>query len=309
MKRIQRHFSLSKNEARGLLGLWFVLMILSALGIYFRRPPNVSIIKGEMPIEVSSIDVVQENNEIYEDSTYLFDPNNVSWDELTQVGLRDRVASSWIAWRNSGKVFQSKEDIAAVYGISSQELEMVLPHILWDSDAEGRAVSIDENQETKMQLSNADDILRDDKVSRKVNLNHADQLSLEALPGIGHVLSERIIRYRQLLGGFYIIDQLLEVYGLKESHYVQAADHLYVSSEEINRIDLNIVSFRELLRHPYASYHLTKALFNFRTEGISIDSMQSSLEDSLQLPFLKLKPYLYDHGNEEVPVPISSRAR
>ncbi len=309
MKRIQRHFSLSKNEARGLLGLWFVLMILSALGIYFRRPPNVSIIKGEMPIEVSSIDVVQENNEIYEDSTYLFDPNNVSWDELTQVGLRDRVASSWIAWRNSGKVFQSKEDIAAVYGISSQELEMVLPHILWDSDAEGRAVSIDENQETKMQLSNADDILRDDKVSRKVNLNHADQLSLEALPGIGHVLSERIIRYRQLLGGFYIIDQLLEVYGLNESHYVQAADHLYVSSEEINRIDLNIVSFRELLRHPYASYHLTKALFNFRTEGISIDSMQSSLEDSLQLPFLKLKPYLYDHGNEEVPVPISSRAR
>ena len=308
MKGIQRHFHLSKKEVRGLLGLWFILALLGALGLYSRRPSDVAIIKGEKPVKGSSLNEVQQANEIYKDSTYVCDPNTVSWNELTQLGLRDRVASSWIAWRNAGKVFHSKEDIAAVRGISSKELEMVLPHIVWNSDAEEHAVSHDESKEDKTQIHNWKDISMDDKLSPKVNLNRADQESLEALPGIGPVLSERIIRYRELLGGFISIDQLLEVYGLKDSHYNRAVDYLYVSAEEVSEIDIDSAVFRDVLRHPYASYDLTKALFACHTEGISIDSIQINIEDSLQLPFLKLKPYLYDHGNEEIPVTISNRA-
>ena len=222
------------------------------------------------------------------------------------MGLRDRVASSWIAWRNAGKVFRSSEDIEAVHGITSQELEIVLPHIVWDMKVNNQAVSHDDNHDSKTQFYKVEDIPIDDKVSQRVNLNRADQLSLEALPGIGLVLSERILRYRELLGGFLSLDQLLEVYGLKESHYNLAVDHLYASSEEVTRIDLATIAFRDLLRHPYASYDLTKALFTRNTEGCSIDSIETSLEDSLLLPFLKLKPYLYDQSNEEVPDTISN---
>lgn len=307
MKRIQRHFHLSKKEVRGLLGLWIVLALLSALGLYSRRPPDVSIIKGEKPVKDSSLNEVQQANEIYKDSTFLCNPNTVSWKELTQLGLRDRVASSWIAWRNAGKVFYSKEDIAAVRGISSKELEIVLPHIVWNSEAEEHAVSHDENKEDKAQIHNWKDDSMDDKSSPKVNLNRANQESLEALPGIGPVLSERIIRYRELLGGFIRVEQLLEVYGLKDSHYSMAIDYLYVTEDEVATMDLDSVAFRDLLRHPYASYDLTKALFACHTEGISIDSIQTSIDDSLQLPFLKIKPYLYNHGNEEIPVTISNR--
>jgi len=299
MKGIQRHFHLSKKEVRGLLGLWFILALLGALGLYLRRPPDVSVVYGNE---------VQEASQIHADSTYVYDPNTVSWRELTQLGLSDRVASSWIAWRNAGKVFHSKEDIAVVRGISSKELELVLPHIVWNSEAEEHAVSHDENKEDKAKIRNWKDDSMDDKLSPKVNLNRADKESLEALPGIGPVLSERIIRYRELLGGFISIDQLLEVYGLKDSHYNRAVDYLYVSAEEVSKIDIDSAVFRDVLRHPYASYDLTKALFACHTEGRPIDSIQISIEDSLQLPFLKLKPYLYDHGNEEIPVTISNRA-
>lgn len=308
MKRIQRHFHLSKKEVCGLLGLWIVLALLSALGLYFRRPPNVSIIKGEKLVEASAFNEVQEANEIQKDSTYVCNPNTVSWKELTQLGLSDRVASSWIAWRNAGKVFHSKDDIAAVRGISSHELEMVLPHIVWDSEAEEYAYSIYENKDDKTQIHNFQYGSMEENLSPKVNLNRADEESLEALPGIGPVLSERIIRYRELLGGYYSVDQLLEVYGLRDEHFVKAEKHLYVESEEVIRMDLDTIRFRDLLRHPYASYHLTKELFDCQSEGIFIDSIETHLEDSLQLPFLKLKPYLYDHGNEKVPVTISDRA-
>ena len=309
MKRIQRHFHLSKKEVCGLLGLWIVLIVLSALGLYFRRPPDVSIFKVENPIEASSLDVVQQANEIQEDSTFVFNPNMVSWNELTQLGLRDRVASSWIAWRNAGKVFHTTEDIAAVHGITMQELDLVMPYVVWDLQEDESMVSDDKNQEHSPQANNWKDIPINSKVPPRVNLNSANQASLEALPGIGPVLSERIIRYRKLLGGFTSINQLLEVYGLKESHYNRAVDYLYVISEEVTMIDLDTAAFRVILRHPYANYGLTKALFERHTQGISIDSIETTLEDSLRLPYLKLKPYLYDLRNEEISVTISNRAR
>ncbi len=59
------------------------------------------------------------------------------------------------------------------------------------------------------------------RVQRKssVDLNSCDTSDLAALPGIGPVLSVRIIRYRKLLGGFASVEQLKEVYGLSEETY------------------------------------------------------------------------------------------
>ena len=298
MKGIQRHFHLSKKEVRGLLGLWFILALLGALGLYLRRPPHVSVVHGNE---------VQQTDQIHADSTDVYNPNTVSWLELTQLGISDRVASSWIAWRNAGKVFYSKEDIAAVRGISLQELEVVLPHIIWDSDT-GEAVSNNENKEDKTQIHNSKVDSTEENSIRKFNLNRADQLSLEALPGIGPVLSERILRYRELLGGFYSLNQLLEVYGLRDEHFIKAEKYLYVDSEDLNRIDLDTIRFRDLLRHPYANYDLTKTLFDMNNEGISFDRIEIEIGVPLRLPFLKLKPYLCSQCNEEIPVTISSRA-
>ncbi len=53
-----------------------------------------------------------------------------------------------------------------------------------------------------------------------LNLNICDSASLEALPGIGPVLSSRIIKYRNLIGGYVSVDQLKEVYGLPKKHLI-----------------------------------------------------------------------------------------
>jgi competence protein ComEA len=48
----------------------------------------------------------------------------------------------------------------------------------------------------------------------KVNLNHASPTLLQELPGIGPALAERIIAFREQMGGFHAIEQLLEVSGI-----------------------------------------------------------------------------------------------
>ena len=50
-----------------------------------------------------------------------------------------------------------------------------------------------------------------------VNLNTADQPTLETLPGVGPVTAEAILAWRTDNGGFSSVDELLEVDGIGEA--------------------------------------------------------------------------------------------
>ena len=51
----------------------------------------------------------------------------------------------------------------------------------------------------------------------KLDINKASAEELDALPGIGKVLAERIVEYRKNNGSFRTVRQLLEVKGIGES--------------------------------------------------------------------------------------------
>lgn len=53
----------------------------------------------------------------------------------------------------------------------------------------------------------------------KVNINSATKEQLEALPGVGPVLAERIIAYRKSKGRFTSLRQLMEVEGIGTKKY------------------------------------------------------------------------------------------
>lgn len=53
----------------------------------------------------------------------------------------------------------------------------------------------------------------------KVSINKADKSELDKLPGIGPVMAERIIEYRQANGAFKDLDELKKVPGIGESKF------------------------------------------------------------------------------------------
>jgi competence protein ComEA len=52
-----------------------------------------------------------------------------------------------------------------------------------------------------------------------VNLNSATAEQLESLPGVGPVLAQRIVDWRQTHGGFRSVEQLREVSGIGAAKY------------------------------------------------------------------------------------------
>jgi competence protein ComEA len=62
----------------------------------------------------------------------------------------------------------------------------------------------------------------------KININTATLDQLETLPGIGEVLGQRVIDYREQHGPFHSVDDLLNVSGIGPSHLADIKDSVTV---------------------------------------------------------------------------------
>lgn len=121
---------------------------------------------------------------------------------------------------------------------------------------------------------------RSQKKRLMVELNRADSTQLRAIRGIGAFRSAQIVKYRGLLGGYVLKSQLLEVYSIDEEAFNLIEDFVSVDSSRVTKIDIERCSFKELLRHPYSSYEMTKMILNKRSSG-GCDESSIIQEDSI----------------------------
>jgi len=111
-------------------------------------------------------------------------------------------------------------------------------------------------------------------VNKVVDLNSCDSASLEALPGIGPVLSARIIRYRNLLGGYAVVDQLKEVYGLSEETFNLISSRVKADPSRVKKININSAEYKQLIRLPYFEKGEVTGIVKYREGRGRIGNME-----------------------------------
>jgi DNA uptake protein ComE-like DNA-binding protein len=99
-----------------------------------------------------------------------------------------------------------------------------------------------------------------------VELNTADTVILKKVPGIGTTFAKRIIGYRNLLGGYYSVTQLSEVYGIDEDKYNALTPWFSADPSLIFRLNVNKLSQDSLRRHPYIDYGQAKIIVQLRRQ-------------------------------------------
>ena len=136
---------------------------------------------------------------------------------------------------------------------------------------------------------------RSAKTDEMVELNSADTTRLKMLRGIGSGYAKMIVAYREKLGGFYAVSQLLEVYKFPDETYQKIKHQLSVDTTLIRKIKVNETTVKELKSHPYISYY--QALSIVENRELQPEMRYNSLYDMVvdealkEEDILRVAPY------------------
>lgn len=279
-KTVTALFGFNRRERRGTYVLSLVLIVLLAVRLTAfrtgRLPEEIPPLPSAGPSSAGVIEPVA--------APFTFDPNTVTYEDLLKLGLSARQARTLINYRNSGARFRNPPDLARVYGIDSATVARLLPHInISDSyrtppgePSAGRPAGDGVNGRRIVAPAGRGGagaeqggFIREPvagyDLSVNMDLNSCTAEELEKLPGIGPVLSVRIIRYRSLLGGFVDKGQLAEVYGLDSVVVATITALLSVTLDSVRPLVLDSASFGELARHPYLGYEAARRITRYRS--------------------------------------------
>lgn len=203
------------------------------------------------------------------------DPNKADFNQLIEFGFNQFQANNLIEFRNKGGAFRSQSDLKKIYGIDSSFYKLIENNI-----------RIEVSEDLTVNIGNP--------IILQVELNSADSLDLMKLNGIGSVYASRILKYRDLLGGFYSTSQLLEVYNFSEETYKKIENSISTDTLLLKKIRINFAEYGDLLRHPYLSKKQVEAVLNYRDQNGSFKNIQQlktiGLVDSET--FSRISPYL-----------------
>jgi len=212
---------------------------------------------------------------------FTFDPNTADSSAFVRLGLKPFIASNILKYRKKGGRFKTTADFGKVYGIKPDKFKELETYI-----------SIKEIKNIK-----SDSLFKRRKVFNKellVDLNSADTTLLMQVAGIGRGYAKGIIRFRQQTGGFVSIDQLGEVYGMRQENLERIRPFCKVNTDLVKKIKVNMASVERLKGHPYLNFYQSRAIYELRRKKGKLKNISDLkvLPEFTPESLSKIEPYL-----------------
>lgn len=248
-----------------------------------------------------------------------FDPNNLPEEQWLKMGLSKKQVKVIKNYEKKGGRFVTPDDLSKIYSISKREFQVLQPFINISESIEQKNQNFTTNEYTKTSDPDSNNRITtyagSDTNSQKqssgnqnpfsfqhtkklatdwLNINQADTLDLMQLKGIGPAYAKRIIKYRNLLGGYARKEQLLEVYGMDTTRYHGFSSDIFIDTLEIRKINANTAGVKDLIAHPYIEYFVAKTIIRHRDKDGPFTSIEE-IKERTGIPseiFQKIRPYL-----------------
>lgn len=295
---LKEYFSLTNNEQRGIISLvLIILFVFIAPRLYLLHRPEREIVQDNSEIlaqfMVSDDKALKAETELVKTyKLFSFDPNLANKEELLALGIKESVTSTLLNYRSKGGKFFTPEDLLKIYGMKEETYNQLKPYIQIQAKKTPKKEWVN-YEEKPIQVKKSSYTPKPEKVFIPIEVNAADSALLTTVKGIGPVYASRIIKYRNLLGGYQSKEQLLEVYGIDEEVYAGISGQLEISPS-INPIKVNAATWKELKSHPYISGDLANIILNYIKAHGQLNDLSALLEHSLidEETLLKITPYL-----------------
>ena len=271
MKKLIEFFQLTRKEQRGMFLLILLNSLLLTVNIFlpvFHKQKDIQFSMEEMafskestskPAPASYIKSKQnkhKHNKKSSQELFKFNPNVLDKAGWVKLGLSDKQAQVVLNYREKGGVFKNRDDLKKIYVLDEELLVDLLPFVEIPQTA----------NEIRKPTVFKDKISKDNYMNLSIDINLADSSEFMKLKGIGPVFSNRIIKFRDALGGFVTTEQLSEIYGLPEETYQHIFPKLTVDKSDVKLLKINVVSASELSKHPYVTYKQAQTIINYRNQ-------------------------------------------
>lgn len=302
------YFSFTKKERRGIIFV-MVALILAALAprFFYLFVKNEVVNANQFSTEIAALEARAAERKSfqvkshesqntfrrhYQNETaitkerFYFDPNTASENDWLRLGIKKKTAQTIQKYIAKGGKFYKPKDVQKIYGLSQKDAEELMPYVSIAAikkdfpASQGKPVNLPAYPKKKSFLP--------------VDVNVADTAAFIDLPGIGSKLSNRIVSFREKLGGFYSIDQISEIYNLPDSTFQKIRPYLVLNSKAIKKININLATLDQLKAHPYIKYAVANSIVTYRQQHgnyTDINDLKKLMLVSDDL-YNKLLPYL-----------------
>ena len=305
-----------------------------------------------------------------------FDPNTADYRTMISSGVPRTIAVNLIKWRESGKVFRIKEDVALCYGMTDSVFFLLEPYITIGEEFKIKRNAPKQSYYSKPQTTKkerhqlktelvpfsldtvsasylellgftpkqAELVVRyreiiggypsfekfaecyavdstmaerlrpyiifkeqeraDSKIADiefPIEINGADVTTLVRISGIGQTSAKQIVRYRELLGGYYSVEQISELQVVTTENFQRILPQICCDNSKIKKININFAAQNELETHPYLSSRMLKRIINKRLLKGGWSTIEEMIEDNIFSAdeAARIAPYLQFGTNPE----------
>lgn len=183
-----------------------------------------------------------------------FNPNYISDYKGYTLGMSPDEIDRLHIFRKSNRYVNSSEEFQTVTKVSDSLLGAISPYFKfpdWVNARQSKTFKkVEKNYEGALAVRNLNEVTVED---------------LKKINGIGEVLSARIIKFRNRLGGFLVDEQLYDVYGLEPQVAQRVLQRFQVRNPpQIQKININVATVEELSSLIYISKELAQKIVSYR---------------------------------------------
>lgn len=225
----------------------------------------------------------------------MFDPNTVDSSTLVHLGFKPWQAKNMLKYRAKGGKYRKAEDLMRLYGMTDSMYQVLAPYVRIVHEEVDSLVfnSIKKDLSPTWKSENKDTVL---------NLRTADTTELKMIRGIGSYRARQIVKYREQLGGFVCVEQVMEAKGMDQLEKDSVLRWFVLDSVVVEEMNVNKVSAQRLSKHPYLRFEQAKAIYELRRKKIWLKSVNDlEVLDCMDVKTLeKVTPYLNFDKKEQL---------
>jgi competence ComEA-like helix-hairpin-helix protein len=186
--------------------------------------------------------------------SFVFDPNTASVATLQSLGFSVKLANTLDHYRAKGGVIKSGNDLFKIWGMPPDLATRLAPYV---------RVSLKITQHRPWGTALAPRY----GAAAPIDINTASVSDFEALKGIGPVLAARIVGFREKQGGFVKVQDLLAVYGVKDSLLQSLAPYLRLEEGRVPKSNLNQASVLQLVQKAGLQVVVAQSVVRWRQQN------------------------------------------